>query len=423
MICEPPSPVTGPAQRRRRSRAPSGVSRTSQPSSASCVADRVGAIEVALAARAASRSASSASARWSSGPRPLREQRLEPEQAEQLRERLARAAAAARRLPSATSSNSAAQRPRGVEVVGERVEERLAPARRRTVVLAGARPGASARIVADPLDPGPRLGRARPRRTRAAGGSGPRSGRRPRPRAPKRSSASESWKMLPTDFDIFSSSVWTIPLCIQIRARGEPAGGLGLGDLVLVMGEDEVGAAAVDREVGAELGFSAIAEHSMCQPGRPSPQGESQARVLARLARLPEREVERVLLELGAAGLLALVHLVGVAVRELAVAVEAADPEVDVTPGLVGVPALDQRLDQRDDLGDRLGRQRLGVGAAEAERARCPRRRRRSSRAASSAEAIPALARRGVDLVVDVGDVDDERRLVALVLEEPAQQA
>ena len=28
--------------------------------------------------------------------------------------------------------------------------------------------------------------------------------------------------MLPTDFAIFSSAIWTIPLCIQIRARGTP---------------------------------------------------------------------------------------------------------------------------------------------------------------------------------------------------------
>ena len=29
--------------------------------------------------------------------------------------------------------------------------------------------------------------------------------------------------MLPSDFDIFSASVWTIPLCIQTRANGRPA--------------------------------------------------------------------------------------------------------------------------------------------------------------------------------------------------------
>ena len=59
--------------------------------------------------------------------------------------------------------------------------------------------------------------------------------------------------MFPTDFDIFSSAIRIIPLCIQMRASGTLAGALGLGDLVLVMGEDEVDAAAVDLEVGAQL--------------------------------------------------------------------------------------------------------------------------------------------------------------------------
>ena len=57
----------------------------------------------------------------------------------------------------------------------------------------------------------------------------------------------------------------------------------------------------------------------MCQPGRPAPHGESHAGVLALLVRLPEREVERVLLAVGALDALALVHLVDVAARELAV--------------------------------------------------------------------------------------------------------
>ena len=116
--------------------------------------------------------------------------------------------------------------------------------------------------------------------------------------------------MLPTDFDIFSSSIWTIPLCIQIRASGTPAGGLGLGDLVLVVGEDEVEPPPWIAK-SAPSSFSAIAEHSMCQPGRPVAPGRVPAGVLALLVRLPEREVERVLLERRGARLLALVHLLG----------------------------------------------------------------------------------------------------------------
>ena len=67
--------------------------------------------------------------------------------------------------------------------------------------------------------------------------------------------------------------------------------------------------------------FSAIAEHSMCQPGRPRPHGESHARVLARLVRLPEREVARILLERVR---LLLLHLVRPLPREPAVLREAA---------------------------------------------------------------------------------------------------
>ena len=59
--------------------------------------------------------------------------------------------------------------------------------------------------------------------------------------------------------------------------------------------------------------------------------------------------------------------------RESAVVREAVDAEVDVAAGRVREVALDQLLDQRDDLGDRLGRLRLVVGPAEAEVAPCRR--------------------------------------------------
>ena len=57
----------------------------------------------------------------------------------------------------------------------------------------------------------------------------------------------------------------------------------------------------------------------MCQPGARAPR-RVPARVLALLGGLPEREVERVLLAVGALDALALVHLVDVAARQLAVA-------------------------------------------------------------------------------------------------------
>ena len=52
------------------------------------------------------------------------------------------------------------------------------------------------------------------------------------------------------------------------------------------------------------------------------------------------------------------------AVGELAVVGEAANPEVDVAAGLVGVAGGDQLLDQRNDAADLGGRLRLGVGPA-----------------------------------------------------------
>ena len=53
-------------------------------------------------------------------------------------------------------------------------------------------------------------------------------------------------------------------------ARERVARALGLGALVLVVREHEVVAAAVEVEALAE-DRSDIAEHSMCQPGRPGP--------------------------------------------------------------------------------------------------------------------------------------------------------
>ena len=159
----------------------------------------------------------------------------------------------------------------------------------------------------------------------------------------------------------------------------------------------------------------------MCQPGRPGPQGESQLVSSSVLVRLPQREVERALLQRGGARLLALVHVLGAPVRELPVPLEAPHPEVDVPAGLIGVPRLDQIGDQPDDPADRLGGQGLGIrppqpkpiGVLEVG-ARHPRRKLRRG--------LPRLPRRRVDLVVDVGDVDDQLRPVALRPQKPGEQ-
>ena len=198
------------------------------------------------------------------------------------------------------------------------------------------------------------------------------------------------------------------------------AGGLGLRDLVLVVGEDQVRSAAMDLEVHAQerLGH----RRALDVPARPAlAPGRVPVDVLPLLARLPEREVLRRLLELGRVVALALLHLLERPVGELAVAVEAGDAEVDVTARLVGVAALDQRLDQLDDLRDRLARLRLVVGAPDAERLGV-RQVGVGHLARELLAGDAAVAGGVVDLVVDVGDVGDEGRRVALVLEEALQQ-
>ena len=149
--------------------------------------------------------------------------------------------------------------------------------------------------------------------------------------------------------------------------EGLPAPGLRLRDLVLVVGEDEVRAAAVDVEVEPKelLGHRGALDVPPRPPGSP---GRVPRRVLTLLLRLPEGEVARILLqrEVGVVAL-ALVHLVLGAVRELAVLGKARDAEIDVAAGLVGGVTFDERLDQRHDPRDRLGGLRFVVGPADAE--------------------------------------------------------
>ena len=239
---------------------------------------------------------------------------------------------------------------------------------------------------------------------------------------PYSSSAACSRWMLPTDLAIFSRAHLDHAVVHPDPGQRLAAGGLGLGDLVLVVGEHQVRAAAVDLEVGAEdlLGH----RRALDVPAGPAlaprrgPRG-----VLALLVLLPQREVARAR-RLSCGGVVALALLASPrrAVRELAVVGEALDLEVHVALGVVGVPASISALISVDDRADRLRRLRLVVGPAEPEARRCRRRSGRSSRRASSSLGTPGRLRGVVDLVVHVGDVLDQRDLVALVLEEPLQQ-
>ena len=195
-----------------------------------------------------------------------------------------------------------------------------------------------------------------------------------------------------------------------------------LRGLVLVVGEDEVVAAAVNVKTEAEnlLGH----RRALNVPARASTApGRVPCGVLARLLCLPERKVERILLQLGSLSPFALIERVKRAVRKLAIGLVGADAEVDVAFDRVGRVALDQRADQVDYRADRFGRQRLRIRAAEAEAVgigdvggrhlACQQRAR-----------LRRLAGVGgvIDLVVDVGDVGNEGHFITLVDEKALQQ-
>ena len=80
--------------------------------------------------------------------------------------------------------------------------------------------------------------------------------------------------MFPSDFDIFSASVSTIPLCIQTRAKGRPAA----SDWAISFSWWGKTRSEPPPWIANEApsSCSAITEHSMCQAGPPGPQGESQ---------------------------------------------------------------------------------------------------------------------------------------------------
>ena len=94
---------------------------------------------------------------------------------------------------------------------------------------------------------------------------------------------------LPSDFDIFSPPTSTQPLC-PVLGEGTSDGD-GLGPLVLVVGELEVEAAAVQVEAVAEQ----VERHhdALGVPARPAVAPGRRPRRLARLGLLPQREVER----------------------------------------------------------------------------------------------------------------------------------
>jgi hypothetical protein len=82
--------------------------------------------------------------------------------------------------------------------------------------------------------------------------------------------------MLPTDLAIFSSPNRIMPLCIHSRASGFPRPASVCAISFSWWGNIRSEPPPWMSKSSPRIA-SAIAEHSMCQPGRPRPHGESHA--------------------------------------------------------------------------------------------------------------------------------------------------
>ena len=151
--------------------------------------------------------------------------------------------------------------------------------------------------------------------------------------------------MLPVDLAIFAPPIWRWAQWSQVRTNGLPGRRLALGDLVLVVREDQVDPAGVDVERSGR-GASCSSPSTRCaSPAGPSPIAVVPRR-LARLGALPEREVADVVLGV-LVGLdpLADPELGRVEPGEPAVGRPRRDPEEDrAVVGPVGVALVEQRL-------------------------------------------------------------------------------
>ena len=199
---------------------------------------------------------------------------------------------------------------------------------------------------------------------------------------------------------------------------GLASAALGLGNLVFVVGEDQVLSAAVDVDGLAQVlvdhrgALDVPARTALAPAGRPAR--------LTRLGSLPEHKVQRVLLVLAHADARAALQLLQRLVGELAIARVLAGAEQHVAVCLVGKALILQRLDDFFDFVDGLGRlrvdggrtdaQTLGVGQILANIAL-------GDLLGGNALLICLLD----NLVVDVGEVLHEGHIVAAELQVPAQ--
>ena len=148
--------------------------------------------------------------------------------------------------------------------------------------------------------------------------------------------------------------------------EGRIVGGLGLGDLALVVGELVLQSAAVDVDGLAEV-LHAHDRAFEVPAGETHPPGAGPLHDVVGLGLLPEGEIDGVLLvrrrlDAGPGD-----HLVDIPAGELAVRFELRDVEIDRAVHLVGVALLQQRLDQLDLLDDVAAGPRADIGTNAVE--------------------------------------------------------
>jgi hypothetical protein len=204
-----------------------------------------------------------------------------------------------------------------------------------------------------------------------------------------------------------------------------PAQRLGLGDLVLVMRKQVVDPAAVHVEVLTKhhRRHHRALDVPARPPARPLGLAGRPAR-LARLARLPQREVgeEALALALALVGppARARLQILDRPARQLPVAREAAHVVEHLAVDHVGVALVDQRLHGLDLLGHEVGRAHVGGVVLDLERPTIGAKP--SDDPLDVIELAGALlGRLGHDPIVDVGVVDDADDVVAAILEPAAE--
>ncbi len=188
--------------------------------------------------------------------------------------------------------------------------------------------------------------------------------------------------------------------------EGAAAGALGLGDLVFVVRELQVGAAAVQVEMRAEQ-FAAH-RRALDVPARTALAPRRGPATLGRLVGLggfPQHEVQRILLGIVGGHALSGAQVFEGLARQLAVARELAHRVVHVAVGrLVGQAVVLQPADHRQHLRHVFGGARLAVGALHAERVGIFVHGGDEA-VGERADGLAVLDRALDDLVVDVGDV------------------